>query len=141
MREPSASRCGRVRPVHRHAWLWEPLESDVTLVVRPMFGAKAAYLDGKLMLCFCTGAEPWNGVLVCTDRSHHPALVAEFPELTPHAILPKWLYLTEAADSFERTARHLVTLARARDPRLGVAPKPKHKSAKSPRRRLDRPGL
>jgi hypothetical protein len=28
-----------------------------------MFGAKAAYLDGKLMLCFVAGDEPWQGVL------------------------------------------------------------------------------
>lgn len=140
MRESSASRLGRIRPVHRHAWLWEPLESDITFVLRSMFGAKVAYLDGRLMLCFCAGDEPWNGVLVCTDRSQHPALIAEFTDLAPHTVLPKWLYLPESADSFERTARRLVVLSRARDPRIGVTPKPKQKTAKS-KRRADRPGL
>ena len=118
---------GHVREVHRHAWLWEPLEADPTFVLRSMFGAKAAYLGGKLMLCFCAGAEPWRGVLVCTERAHHPILCAEFPELTPHTILPKWLYLPEAADTFERTAAQLVSLARRRDPRLGVTPQTKRK--------------
>ncbi|MBL9214556.1 MAG: hypothetical protein JNG83_03675 [Opitutaceae bacterium] len=110
------------RKVHRHQWLWEPLERDPTFVLRSMFGAKAAYLDGRLMLCFCASDEPWCGVLVCTERDRHPALQAEFPSLAPHAILPKWLYLPEAADDFESTASRLVALARRRDPRLGVTP-------------------
>ena len=108
----------KLRQPHRHEWLWEALEADATFVLRSMFGAKAAYLDGKLMLCFCAGEEPWRGVLVCTDRVHHPALQAEFPALTPHQILPKWLYLPESADCFEPVATRLVNLARRRDPRL-----------------------
>jgi hypothetical protein len=115
----------KVRLPHRYEWLWEPLEADATFVLRSMFGAKAAYLDGKLMLCFCAGEEPWRGVLVCTDRPHHAALLVEFPVLSPHPILPKWLYLPESADRFEPLATRLVTLARRRDPRLGVLPKPR----------------
>ena len=133
MRERPESALGRARPVHRHAWLWEPLESEPTFVLRSMFGAKAAYLDGRLMLCFCASEEPWCGVLVCTDRTQHAALRAEFPELAPHPILPKWLYLPEAADTFERAATRLVRLARQRDPRLGVTPKPKKSRASRPR--------
>lgn len=115
-----------LRQPHRYAWLWEPLAADATFVLRAMFGTKAAYLDGKLMLCFTAGEEPWRGVLVCTSREHHPALLADFPELAPHPILPKWLYLPETADRFEAVAARLVTLARRRDPRLGVIPKPRH---------------
>lgn len=120
-----AESLGRVRLAHRYQWLWEPLESDATFVLRAMFGARAAYLDGRLMLCFCAREEPWRGVLVCTDHTRHPALVAEFPALVPHPILPKWLYLPEAAASFERDATRLVALARRRDPRLGIDPKPR----------------
>lgn len=127
MRERLESVRSRLRPIHRHAWLWEPLEGDPTFVLRAMFGAKAAYLDGKLMLCFCASAEPWCGVLVCTDRDRQPALCTEFPVLTPHPILPKWLYLPESADRFEGVAVQLVKLARARDPRLGVVPGAKKK--------------
>src|SRR6478735_4281416 len=112
----------RVRRPHRYGWLWEALENDATFVLRSMFGAKAAYLDGKLMLCFCAGDEPWRGVLACTDRTHHAALQAQFPELKPHSILPKWLYLPEKVDRFETVAPQLVGLARRRDPRLGVQP-------------------
>lgn len=129
----------RVRPIHRHAWLWEPLESDPTFVLRAMFGAKAVYLDGKMVLCFCGGEEPWCGLLVCTDRDRQPALCAEFPVLTPHPILPKWLYLPETADRFEAIAAQLVKLARARDPRLGIVPKPRRPQTAKQSRRVGRP--
>ena len=85
-----------------------------------MFGAKAAYLGGRMMLCFAAREDPWRGVLVCTDQARHAALTADFPELTPHPVLPKWLYLPESIGSFERMAVQLVRLARARDPRLGI---------------------
>lgn len=110
------------RVVHRHAWLWEPMERDPRFLLRSMFGAKAAYLDGKLMLCFCAGDEPWRGLLICTSREHHAALRADFPVLAPHPVLPKWLYLPESDDAFERTAARLVALALHRDSRIGVSP-------------------
>ena len=125
--------------MHRHAWLWEPLESDPTFVLRSMFGAKAAYLGGKLMLCFCAGEEPWAGVLVCTDRTFHEPLLADFPDLVAHPILSKWLYLSEAADHFDRTATRLVALAQRRDPRLGVIPKPKKSRRPTSRRQGSSP--
>ena len=115
----------RLKPVHAHAWLWEPLEGDPTFVLRAMFGTKAVYLEGKMVFCFAAKAEPWRGVLVCTDRVHHASMIAEFPTLIPHAVLPKWLYLAETEDDFERVAVRLVALAKRRDPRIGVAPKSK----------------
>lgn len=121
MREPTI---GRTRKVHPYQWLWEPLEADPTFLLRPMFGGKAAYLDGNLMLYFSSRKEPWRGVLVCTDRAHHESLLAEFSALVRHPVLPKWLYLPESADSFERAAERLVALARCRDSRIGVSPKP-----------------
>jgi hypothetical protein len=114
---------GRVRRVHPYAWLWEPLDADPTFVLGAMFGTKAAYLGGKLMLCFSAREEPWRGILVCTERAHHPSLRADLPSLAPHPILPKWLYLPETADDFERAGSRLVLLARQRDPRMGVAPR------------------
>jgi len=122
MREP---KLGQIKRVHRYAWLWEPLEDDAGFVARAMFGTKAVYLDGLLMLCFSAKTEPWRGVLICTDHKHHASLIAEFPVLVPHPVLPKWLYLPESADDFEHIAVRLVALARRRDPRLGVVPQPK----------------
>ncbi len=126
------SRPERARLIHRHAWLWEPLEDDPTFVLRTMFGAKAVYLDGRNVLCFCAGDEPWRGLLVPTDRAQHAALQAEFPVLAPHAVLGKWLYLPEDAPSFEQDATALVRLARARDPRIGVVSQPKKRRPARP---------
>ena len=118
--------------VHPHRWLWEPLETEATFVLRSMFGAKAVYLHGRLVLAFIAREEPWRGVLVCTERAHHPSLLAAFPALAPHPVLPKWLYLPETADRFERIAEQLVAHARRRDPRIGIEP--------PPRKRLPRKG-
>ncbi len=137
---PTSDRVPLIRRPHRYEWLWEPLAGDPGFVLRAMFGAKAAYLDGKLMLCFSAGAEPWRGVLVCTEQAHHESLRAQFPVLAPHAILPKWLYLPESADEFEATAAALVRCARTRDARLGVLPKPRRRKrlASPPRPRARR---
>jgi hypothetical protein len=111
-----------VKRVNPHAWLWEPMEDDATFVLGSMFGTRVAYLDGLLMLCFATKEEPWRGILVCTDRTHHASLLAEFPALAPHPILGKWLYLPESADDFERVGGQLVDRALRRDPRIGIVP-------------------
>lgn len=133
---PRGSPRERVVVVHRYQWLWEPLEDDATFVLRSMFGAKAAYLDGRMVLCFSAGDEPWRGLLVCTDRTQHEALIASFPALSPHSILPKWLYLPESAPTFERDAEKLVQLARKRDLRIGIEAKTKRKPAKRREKRI-----
>lgn len=129
---------GGARLVHPYAWLWEPLESEPSFLLRPMFGTKAVYLDGKLVFCFAARKEPWRGVLVGTEREHHASLIAEFPELSPHPVLPKWLYLPDSLDSFDRLAERLVALARSRDPRLGVVPKAGSRKPARPVRRNPR---
>jgi hypothetical protein len=122
---------GKAKRIHPYAWLWEPLEPEPSFVLRSMFGTKAAYLEGKLVLCFSSGKEPWNGLLVATDRERQAPLVAEFPGLKPHPILPKWLYLSDSSDAFEPTAERLVELARQRDPRIGVFPQERKRKGRS----------
>ena len=113
---------GVARVVHPYRSYWEPLELDPTFVLRPMFGTRAAYVAGKLVLCFSARAGAWHGVLVATDHCHHASLTTEFPSLEPHPILPKWLFLADSAEAFERTVERLVQLVRRRDPRIGVTP-------------------
>ncbi len=127
---------GRIKTVHPYAWVWEPLESDPSFLLRPMFGGRAAYVAGRLTLYFTAQAGDWRGICVCTERGHHASLMGEFPELAPHAVLPKWLYLPESHNRFETVASRLVELVRRRDPRIGVPPRPRRreKPAASPRR-------
>ena len=126
---------GRARRVHRHAWLWEPLEADPGFIISTMFGIKVVYLDSRIVLGFAAKEEPWRGLLLCTEREHHASLQAEFPGLSPHPILPKWLYLPESSDAFERVGERMVELAFRRDPRIGVVPKPKRRKAPAARRK------
>ena len=113
------------------SWILEPLERDAGYAHRKMFGADAGYLDGLLYLIVADRDDPWNGVMVCTSHERHAALLADLPELLPHPVLGKWLYLPQSSASFESTAATLAALAVARDPRLGVAPKPKVRRSKA----------
>lgn len=117
------------KKVSRFQAIWAPLEADPTFVLRSMFGAKAIYVRGLIVLAFCEGDEPWRGVLVATDRTHHESLCREIRGLTVHSILGKWLYLPEESGAFESSADSLVRLVQRRDPRVGVLPKPKKRKS------------
>lgn len=115
------------RPEHPLAWLAEPLADDPSFVLKSWFGGRTIMLHGKHQLFLTTQGEPWQGVLVCTFHEHQPSLLTEFPALVQHPVLKKWLYLPESADSFERDAKRLVRLVKARDSRLGILPSPRKK--------------
>lgn len=106
-------------------WILEPLERDAGYMRRRMFGCDAAYLDGLLCLAVVDREDPWNGLLVCTSQEHHAALMDEMPGLLPHPVLGKWLYVPQDDEAFETIARRAGKLALARDPRIGVAPRPR----------------
>lgn len=84
---------GKIKKKNALLWLVEPLEEDPRFVQRKFSHLDAAYLDGLLYVAVRDGREPWSGLLVCTSREHHSALVAEFPQLAPHGVLGKWLYI------------------------------------------------
>lgn len=125
----AAVRPRAAKPEHPLQWLAEPLLAEPTFVLKSWFGGRTLMLHGCHQLFLTTQGEPWQGVLVCTFKEHHPSLLAEFPSLKPHPVLGKWLYLPESTDSFEADARRLVQRIKARDPRFGVAPSPKKKRA------------
>jgi hypothetical protein len=109
----------RPHPLH---WILEPVEREPSFFQKPMFGCQAAYLYGRLVLVLAAHEEPWNGLLVCTSREFHSALIDDFPGLRPHPVLPKWLYLAQSCDGFEETAQQLALQALKNDARIGVEP-------------------
>ncbi|WP_287142913.1 hypothetical protein [Achromobacter sp.] len=124
-------RKARVARSNSLSWLLEPMERDANYQLRKMFGCDAAYLDGLLYLVIADRDAPWNGVMVCTSQEHHAALMADVPGLLVHPTLGKWLYLPQTDEAFESQASTLVSMALARDARMGVTPKPKASRRKS----------
>lgn len=88
-----------------------------------MFGCKGCYLYGRLVLVLAAREEPWNGLLVPTEKKHHESLLRDYKGLITHPILKKWLYLLESSEDFEESAGTLVESILAGDPRIGVEPK------------------
>jgi hypothetical protein len=85
-----------------------------------------------------TGRWTWHGVLVCTDRAHQPAIVAEFPDLTPHDVLKKWLYIDSRHRHFEPTIERVVHAIARDDARFGIHPAERVERRGSSRRRARR---
>ncbi|TKC85951.1 hypothetical protein FAZ69_21785 [Trinickia terrae] len=112
-------------------WIFDAFERDSTYIRKRMFGCDAAYVDGLLCLVVADGDEPWNGLLVCTSKEHHAALIDDMPALRPHSVLGKWLYVPQADPAFETTAEKMTALVLARDSRVGVEPKPRKRSRKT----------
>ncbi|ASW02953.1 hypothetical protein [Paraburkholderia aromaticivorans] len=112
-------------------WIFDAFERDSTYLSKRMFGSDAAYIDGLLCLVAADGDAPWNGLLVCTSQERHAALIDEMPALRPHPVLGKWLYVPQDDPAFETVAQRLTTLVLARDPRVGVEPKPRRRSKTS----------
>jgi hypothetical protein len=111
-------------------WIFEPFERDSTYTAKRMFGCDAAYIDGLLCLVAADRDEPWNGLLVCTSQERHAALIDEMPGLQPHPVLGKWLYVSQDDPAFETIAQRMTALVLARDPRVGVEPKPRRRGGK-----------
>lgn len=114
-------------------WIFEPLAEEPAFFRRPMFGCEAAYLGERIVLVLAAKEEPWNGILVPTERAHHASIARDIGALAPHGVLGKWLYVSQSEDAFEATAAAVVERIRRRDPRFGVVPRPKIASRDSTR--------
>jgi hypothetical protein len=112
----------RAKSINRHLWLIEPLEDDPSVLVRSMSGGQAIYFRGEFILFLAAKAEPWHGVRVPPKREFQAALIESLPTLSPHPVLPKWLYLPEVTDTFEADAEWLVARAQQDDVRIGIIP-------------------
>ena len=125
----------------QNEWIFDPLAQHPTFFTQRMFGGLAAYLFARQMLVLVeptkSGRWKWHGVLVCTGHEHHASLRAEFPALTPHAVLGKWLFIDSTHAEFESTMEAVVQHLVANDPRFGILPATgsRKSKSKSPNRR------
>jgi hypothetical protein len=87
-----------------------------------MFGCVACYLSGRLVLVLADRDEPWQGLLIPSERRDHPTMLADHPALRVHPVLGKWLYLADHTRRFAAAAAAIVDRIEARDERFGVEP-------------------
>lgn len=119
------------------SWVFEPLEDHPTFFTKKMFGSLAVYYNGKMVLVLSESQgvrdyrgktypfDIWNGLLLPTDREHHSSLLSEFPSLSNHVVLPKWLYIPQSHKDFEKLAETFVDRIVEGDERFGIVAQPK----------------
>ena len=107
-------------------WIFEAFEDQPSFFTKRMFGGLAVYLFGRMMMVLVeptrTGRWKWHGVLICTEHAHHPGIIKEFPQLTPHDILKKWLYIDSRHENFEPTMDRVARAIARDDQRFGIRP-------------------
>jgi hypothetical protein len=107
-------------------WIFQIFEDHPSFLTKRMFGGLAAYVFGRQMMVLVeptkTGRWKWHGVLICTDHSHQKAIIKEFPQLAPHNILKKWLYIDSQHEDFEPTMERVAEAISRDDPRFGIHP-------------------
>jgi len=117
-------------------WVFSAFDEHPTFATKRMFGGLAAYCHGRMVMVLMEDPDEysyrgveyaypiWDGILLPTEREFHPSLLDEFPDLDNHPVLPKWLYLPQVTENFERLAEKLADRIVANDERFGIYPKP-----------------
>ena|SRR5688500_10655716 len=108
-------------------WILHAFDDHPSFFTKRMFGGLAVYLFGRLMMVLVeptkTGRWKWHGVLICTDRVHHPAIIESFPQLAPHDVLKKWLYIDSRHAEFEPTMERVARCVGRNDRTFGIEPR------------------
>jgi hypothetical protein len=106
------------------------VHEEPSYINRAWFGCRAIYLHGRLMLVLCSGEEPWNGLLIPTEKEFHDFIQQKFENVVQHPVLKKWLYLPENSEDFESLSSEIVEAVRIGDQRFGVEPKERKRGRK-----------
>ncbi len=113
---------------------FEDLSRDTSYTTGRMFGCLTIFFRGKMVVVIAESPgektyrgkrykfDLWDGVMWPTSREFQNSLLEEFPNLCPHPVLGKWLYLPRQSEDFEESIQTLVRLIRRNDPRLGIVP-------------------
>lgn len=99
---------------------------------KSMFGGFAYYFEEKMMiLIFESKDKRWNGLMFPVEHDLQSPILKKYPELSPHVILPKWLYLPISTEGFDEVATEVIREALKPNSIWGSIPKPKNKKSKS----------
>ncbi|MEK2644317.1 TfoX/Sxy family DNA transformation protein [Bdellovibrio sp. BCCA] len=103
---------------------------------KSMFGGFAYYIDDKIvLLIFESDDKRWNGTMFPVEREFQPQALKKFPELSPHVILPKWLYLPLHTEGFDEIVPDILREVLRPRSFWGSIPKPKGKKGNSRKRK------
>jgi hypothetical protein len=109
-------------------WIFDAFAGHPGFFTKGMFGGLAAYAHERMMLILVeptrTGRWKWHGVLVCTGFDEQPSIRRDFPALTPHDVLRKWLWVDSTHADFEQTMEAVARCMARNDPRFGIVPRP-----------------
>jgi hypothetical protein len=119
------------KPQNPLLWVVDSITEEPSYLNRAWFGCRAIYLHGKLMIVLCSGEEPWNGVLIATEKDFHKGIRQEFQNVVQHPVLKKWMYLPENSEDFETVVADIVEAIRIGDERFGVEPKERKRREKA----------
>lgn len=122
---------------------FEDLQNHESYFSKRMFGGMAVYYNGLNVAVLAESPgdknyggqkfdfDIWDGVMIPTSKEFHQLLQIELPELVPHPVLGKWLYLPQQTECFEETLAKIIALIRRKDYRIGIIPAQKKKKSKS----------
>lgn len=131
-------------------WLFEDLFEHLEFAYKRMFGGLAIYYSGLMVAVLMEDPEQkhyknlkfdypiWNGLLVPTNREHHQSLLNDFPQLVPHPVLGKWLYLPMTDSEYDEVSQLIFQLIRSKDSRLGIVPGLKKSKKNSNRKKIQK---
>jgi predicted flap endonuclease-1-like 5' DNA nuclease len=134
---------------HELKWIEDLLPED-EYRRKSMFGGFGYYIGEKMVLATfeSTGNttyknkkypyEIWNGCMFPVEREHQDKALARFPFLTPHPILPKWLYLPIETENFEELVTDVMHQAIKPMGYWGSIPKPKNKKDTSKKEKSEK---
>lgn len=112
-----------------HEWVLEEFDSHPTFRTKSMFGGLAVYLFDRQMMMLVeptkSGRWNWHGALVCTDYENHASLQEQFPALSPHEVVTKWLFVDSTHEDFESTISGVAQCIAKNDLRFGVSSVPR----------------
>lgn len=125
----------KTKKVFQLTWTYELLEEYEDFYTKRMFGGLAIYVHGKMMMVLTESPgdreyrgqtydfDIWHGLLLPTDYEYHDSLLQDFPFLTQHPVLKKWLFLKADIPSFEEKTYRCVDRIEKNDQRFGIFPK------------------
>jgi hypothetical protein len=113
-------------------WVVEPIMDEPSYIERAWFGCRAVYLHGLMVLVLCSGEEPWNGLLIPTEKEFHQDIMQDFNGMVQHPVLKKWLYLPENSEDFETVSSEIVEAIKMGDQKFGIEPKERRSRKRKP---------